>query len=439
MTGATAIYSLYRAIGWLATPLIRRRLRQRLAAGKEDPLRHTERLGHASVVRPAGRLLWLHAASVGEALSVLPLVDALRDRHPGLHILFTSVTVTSARLLADRLPRDVAHQFAPVDIAPVLARFLDHWRPDAAVFVESELWPVTLLELDRRGIPRALVNGRMSERSFRRWMRLRSLVAPLLAGFQPCLAQSPEDLAHFQALGAPLAACPGNLKFATPPLAVDPQALAAAEAAIGNRPRWVAASTHPGEEILVGEVHAVLAAALPELLTVIVPRHAERGPAIAAELAARGWPVGLRSRGDRLGHHALYVADTMGELGLWYRLCPVTFIGKTLAGDGGQNPMEPIQLGSAVIHGPSMSNFRRIARDLSAAGGAVAVADAAGLRHALERLLNEPASRQGVAEAGMAVLRAGAGALPATVAALEPLVSLGQAPPVLDNRQSRRR
>ena len=423
---AAAIFSLYRAIGRLATPLIERRLRQRLAAGKEDPLRHRERLGQAGVARPAGRLLWVHAASVGEALSVLPLVEALRGRQSGLQVLFTSVTVTSARLLASRLPAGVLHQFAPVDTTPALARFLDHWRPDAAVFVESELWPVTLLELDRRGIPRALVNGRMSERSFRRWMRLRALVAPLLAGFRPCLAQSPEDLAHFQALGAPHAACPGNLKFATPPLAVEPQALAVAEAILGKRPRWVAASTHPGEEVLAGEVHAALTPAFPGLLTVIVPRHAERGPAIAAEFGARGWPVGLRSRGDRPGDHALYVADTMGELGLWYRLCPVTFIGKTLVGDGGQNPMEPIQLGSAVIHGPNMSNFRRIARDLAEAGGAVTVADAAGLCAALERLFSEPAGRQTVAEAGMGVLRAGSGALAATLAALEPLFAVGQ-------------
>jgi len=423
MSGARAAFWAYRAFGRLATPLIRRRLRQRLAAGKEDPVRHPERLGHAGLPRPAGQLLWLHAASVGEAQSVLPLVEALLARQPGLQILFTSVTVTSARLLAPRLPAGVLHQFAPVDTVPVIERFLDHWRPDAAVFVESELWPVTLLELDLRGIPRALVNGRMSERSFRRWKRLRGLVEPLLAGFQPCLAQSPEDLVHFQALGVPQAACPGNLKFATPPLVVDTEALAAIAAALGARPRWVAASTHAGEEVLAAEVHAALAADLPGLLTVIVPRHAERGPAIIAALASRGWAAGLRSQGDRPGDHPLYVADTMGELGLWYRLCPVTFVGKTLVGDGGQNPMEPIQLGSAVIHGPNMSNFRRIAEDLALAGGAVTVTNADALCVVLRRMFAEPAWRRQVTEAGLGVLAAGAGALPATLAALEPLLT----------------
>lgn len=426
MSGAAAAFWLYRAVGRLATPLIRRRLRQRLAAGKEDPVRHPERLGHTRLARPDGQLLWLHAASVGETQSVLPLVDALLARDPGLKILFTSVTVTSARLLAGRLPPGVLHQFAPVDTAPAIGRFLDHWRPDAAVFVESELWPVTLQELDRRGIPRALVNGRMSERSFRRWKRLRSLAEPLLAGFRPCLAQSPEDLVHFQALGVPHATCPGNLKFATPPLTVDGDALAAIGTALGTRPRWVAASTHPGEEALAAAVHTALAADLPGLLTVIVPRHADRGPAIAAELAGRGCTAGLRSRGDRPGDHPLYVADTMGELGLWYRLCSVTFVGKTLVGEGGQNPMEPIQLGSAVIHGPNMNNFRRIAEDLALAGGAVTVADAAGLRAALLRLLSEPDWRRQVANAGLGVLAAGAGALPATLEALAPLLARRQ-------------
>lgn len=428
MTGAVALW-LYRALGRLATPLIHRQLRRRLQAGKEDPARLAERLGHARLPRPSGALLWIHAASVGESLSVLPLIERIRASRPAIRILLTTGTVTSARLLADRLPEAVLHQFAPIDTSAAMARFLDHWRPNGALFVESELWPVTLLELDRRGIPRALVNGRMSARSFRRWSRLRGLAARLLGGFRPCLAQSADDLRRFQALGAGQASSPGNLKAAASPLPVDAAALAQAQAALAGRPCWVAASTHPGEEVLIAGVHASLVGEFPRLMTVLVPRHAGRGPDIARDLAAAGAAVGLRSRGDPLGAHPLYIADTMGELGLWYRLCPIAFIGKSLVGEGGQNPLEAAQLGAAILHGPQMSNFRQIVCDLAEAAGATEVPDAAALQRALAALLRDPEQARRQAERAAAVAGGNENVLAATLAALAPLLAAMEAHP----------
>jgi len=390
---------LYRAAAALAAPLVRRHLARRAAAGKEDPARLGERFGHAGRPRPPGPLIWLHAASVGEATSVLPLAHVLVAQHPALHVLITTGTVTSAALLAQQLPAGLLHQFAPVDLPAAAAGFLDHWRPDLVLWTESEFWPNLIGEIARRKLPLVLVNGRMSERAFRRWRRFNAPFRQMLGAFSLCLAQTRQDAARLTALGAANVQFLGNLKFSTPPLPADAGELAALTAAVGRRPCWLAASTHPGEEAMVAEVHRRLAATLPDLLTLLVPRHPQRGPEIAALLEGLGLTCRRRGLGQGISPDTqVYLADTIGELGLWYRLAPVVFVGGSISVGGGHNPLEPARLGAAILHGPGMSSFAEIAADMTAAGASLVVSDATELAAAVGRLL----SGDGVARRAMA-------------------------------------
>ena len=421
---------LYRLLSHALRPLVPLLLARRLAAGKEERTRLAERRGFAGLTRPEAPLVWLHAASVGESLSVLPLIEHLLARDPACHALVTTGTVTSARILADRLPPRSAHQYVPVDTPDAVARFLDHWRPDAALWVESELWPNLLVESRRRGIPLALVNARMSQRSFRRWGRLPGLVRPLLTGFAVTLAQSEADGARYTALGARDVRVVGDLKAIAAPLAAEPEALARLQQAIGHRPVWLAASTHGGEEAMAGRVHRILAQQHRDLLTIVVPRHAARGDSIAAELATLGLSVARRGKGaaPRPGD-AVFLGDTMGEMGLYLALAPSVFVGKPRLHEGGHNPREPALLGRAVLFGPHMENFAAAAAALQQAGGGVAVADEAALAAQLRRLLDSPAIAREMGERARARARAdAAGILDATLEALAPVLDrLGHA------------
>ena len=370
-TFAAGIFTLYRVASAASTSLVRRHLRQRCARGREDPARLEERFGHTGLARPPGPLVWVHGASVGESLSALPLVGRIRADWPSLNVLVTTGTVTSARLMAERLPPGVIHQYAPVDLPAAVEGFLDHWTPDLGLIVESEFWPNLLVRARARGVELALVNGRMSARSSRRWRRLRSVIGHLLGQFSLVLAQSREDEAHLRELGAADAKRLGNLKFAAAPLACDEAELAALRAAIADRPRWLAASTHPGEDEIAAEVHGALAPGHPGLLTILVPRHPHRGPEVAGRLHAAGLAVALRSAGEAPGPDTeLYIADTIGELGLWYRLSDVVFVGGSLVPKGGQNLLEPTKLGCAIVCGPHMTNFLRVSEEMTRAGAA---------------------------------------------------------------------
>lgn len=416
---------LYRLVSHAARPFVPLLLARRAAAGKEERSRLGERCGFAGLSRPEAPLVWLHAASVGESLSILPLVEHLLAADPACHALVTTGTVTSARILQHRLPRRSAHQYVPVDTPDAVGRFLDHWRPDAALWVESELWPNLLVETARRGIPLGLVNARMSQRSFRRWGRLPGLVHPLLRGFAVVLAQSEADAARFTALGARDVRAVGDLKAAAAPLEAEPGTLEPLLQAIGRRPAWVAASTHEGEEALCARVHKALAERFEGLLTVIVPRHAARGDTLARELAGLGLKLARRSRGDTPGpRDDVFLGDTMGEMGLYLRLAPAVLVGKSLLHEGGHNPREPARLGRAVLFGPHMENFAAAAAALQQAGGAVQVADEATLAAELRRLLEGPA---GAAEMGARARRRAeddaAGILDATLDALGPVLA----------------
>lgn len=417
------LLGLYRAASRLGGPLIEAHLRRRADCAKEDPARLGERFGRPSIERRAGPLVWVHAASLGEASSALPLLEALLVRRRMLEILLTTSTVSSARVITERLPARVRHQFAPVDRPAAWRAFLSHWRPDLALLMESELWPNLILEARAGGIPLALVNGRMSERSFRRWARVRGSAACLLAGFELCLVQSETDRDRFAALGAQKVKRLGNLKLAAPPLPADPAALAGLAAVIGDRPVWLAASTHPGEEAQVLAAHVRLVRQLPDLLTIIVPRHPERGAAIAALIRERGLPMAQRSAAEPLAPCcAVYLADTFGELGLFYRIARAALIGGSLVPHGGQNPLEAARLGCPALLGPHTGNFDEIVAALEEAGAAQRVADAAGLATQLATLLRDPPARARMCERARQVAMGGADVLAGTVAALTPLL-----------------
>jgi len=422
---------LYRIATSLGGPGIRWLLMARRRRGKEDPARLDERMGIPGRARPDGPLVWVHAASVGESMAALPLVEALLDRLSGAHALVTTGTVTSAEIMSDRLPARAFHQYVPVDRLIWVRRFLDHWRPDLALWVESELWPNLVRETAARAIPMALVNGRMSPRSVRGWRRFPGLARALLAAFDPCLVQSPADAERFAVLGALDPQPVGSLKYAAAPLPADPATLEALRAAIGGRPAWLAASTHPGEEQQVAAVHERLATGRPNLLTLVVPRHAVRGSEVARIFERRGLAVRRRAEGALPDAGTdIYLGDTMGELGLFYRAAPVAFVGGSLVPHGGQNVLEPAQLGCAIVHGPHMHNFAAIVEAMDAAGGSETVSDAAELARAVDALLDDDALRARRTEAASEVAKSERDALPRTMAALEPhLAALAQPEP----------
>jgi len=395
-----------RAAGHAVAPLLPLLLRRRAAQGKEIPERIGERQGHGAA-RPEGPLVWLHAASVGESLSLLPLFSALLAQRPDLHLLVTTGTVTSASLLTQRLPPAVAarliHRFAPMDVPGWVDRFLDGWRPDAVAIAESELWPNRTYALAARGIPTVMVNARISPRSAALWQRWApGLVADLLRHFALVLAQSEDDAARLRALGAADATCWGNLKAAAEPLPVDEAKLAALRARIGSRPVFLASSTHPGEDEVVLAAHHSLVARLPELLTIIAPRHPHRGPDVAA-LAA---PLRVRRRAEGAEPDAeteVYVADTLGELGLFFRVAGVALVGASLVPKGGHNPLEPARLGCPVLLGPHTEHFREVADDLLQAGGAARVSDAATLAETVDDVLTNPSRGQSMTRAAATI------------------------------------
>jgi 3-deoxy-D-manno-octulosonic-acid transferase len=409
----------YQLLSAAAAPLAPRLLSHRLKRGKENPARLAERYGESRIARPAGPLVWVHGASVGELLAVIPLIE--RIHHKEFAVLCTSGTVSSAQVAEQRLPKAVIHQFVPIDAPRFVERFYDHWRPDLALFVESDLWPNLIIAAKQRAIPLILVNGRLSERSFNRWRIIPAAIAALLRRFDLCLAQSAGHAARYRDLGAPRITTTGNLKLDVPEPPADAVDLAALRQAVGDRLTIAAVSTHAGEETALIEAHRRLRNTFPRLLTIIAPRHPDRGPGIVEIANAAGLATALRSRGS-LPDPAddIYVVDTMGELGLVYRLAPIVFVGGSLASHGGQNPIEAIKLGAAILHGPHIWNFREIYDALDAAHGAEVVADVGKLAVRLGALLKDPGERRALVTAGRETVKGLGGALERTLAALEP-------------------
>lgn len=381
MTSRPLSLAAYAALMTVAEPLAPWLLRRRARRGKEDASRLRERLGHASTPRPHGPLVWLHGVSVGESLSLLPLIERIQAEAPATTLLITSGTVTSAKLLGKRLPQGVIHQFAPVDGPRATARFLDHWRPDAALFAESELWPNLLLGAKARGVKLALVSARITDRSARAWEKRPAAARAMLSAFDVILPQDRRSAARLKALGA----MPGpilNLKYVGAPLPVGGEPLP-----VGKRQMLLAASTHAGEETLI-------ASAAPHgVLVVIAPRHPDRGAAVETQIHALGRTTARRSLGEPLtAQTEVYIADTLGELGLLFSQADVAVIGGSFTpGVGGHNPLEPARLGAPAISGTEVFNFADVYEEM-AQEGAVILADAETLASAIAGLLSNPAA-----------------------------------------------
>ena len=421
--GALPLLGLYRGLTTAGLPLIQLLLRRRIARGKEDPARIEERRGVASLARPDGPLLWLHAASIGEAQSVLVLIERLSRERPTLNILMTTGTVTSANLMGERLPKRALHQFVPVDRPAWVRRFLNYWHPDMAVWVESELWPNLLLETAARGTPMVLLNARISADSHTGWQRARGLAHRLLSSFSLVLAQDETIAARLRDLGAANVSVSGNLKTAAAPLPATASELLELQDAIGPRPVWLAASTHDGEEAIVGQAHAAIAKNRPDLLTIIAPRHPQRASEIAADLKREGLAVARRPLSEPITDHVdIYLADGTGELGLFYRIAPIAFIGGSLIPHGGQNMLEPAVLKCAILHGPHIANFQSVADDLARAGASRQIDSADILAQTVETLLANPDDATAMADAAAATASAHNGVLDRVVSALTPLL-----------------
>ena len=423
MTRADLLLLLYRALTTAGGPIIDWRLAQRVAQGKEDPMRLAERRGEAGRARPPGPLVWLHAASVGEAQSGLPLVDRLIHYHSELHVLVTTGTVASAELLAQRLPARAFHQYVPIDRLGWVRRFLDHWRPDMGLWLESELWPNLIAETRARSITMALVNARLSARSHARWRRARGLSSRLLGAFDATLAQDPTIASRLSHLRARNVVVTGTLKYAGEPLPCDPVALTSLTDAVSGRKCWLAASIHPGEDDAVFAAHRDVARTHPQLLTIIVPRHPARCRQFADAAGRYGLSVALRSLGELPAPGTdVYIADTMGELGLLYRLAPACFVGGSLVPHGGQNIFEPARLDCAITHGPHMHNFAAVAEEFASADAATQVGDAQALAVAISSMLGDEERRDAMCRSAQQVAAGKRDVLDRVMTILQPLL-----------------
>ena len=385
----SAALSAYRLLTAALEPVAPALLKWRARRGKEERARIGERLGRASQPRPEGTVVWLHGASVGESLSLLPLIDALNTARPDLTLLVTSGTVTAAQLLDRRLPDGAIHQYVPVDAPKAAGRFLDYWRPSLAVFVESELWPNLLLGAQARGCRLALLGARISQTSADGWRRTPRAARTLLGAFDLILTQDGDSRARLEDLGAVVAG-ELDLKQAAAPLPYDEAAFSALSFPTRGRPVLVAASTHFGEDEMIAEAFAFTAT--PPALLILVPRHPARASQIAAALTVQGLSHARRSLGEPLRPDTqVYLADTLGELGLFFRLARAVVMGGSLTKDiGGHNPLEPARFGLPVITGADVTNFRATYDSLIEAGGAVMVDGQAALNAAVTGLMANP-------------------------------------------------
>ena len=370
--------------------VIRRYIEKRKKMGKEDVKRFNERVGRPTKPRPDGRLIWLHGASVGESISMLPLINRLLEIYPDAHVMVTTGTTTSAEVMAKRLPERAFHQYLPIDNPVFAARFVRHWQPTIALWFESEFWPAMLSTIKRRNIPLILINGRISNKSFKRWQQFDFVIKELLDCFTACLGQSEEDAYRLRALGAKDAMCLGNLKYAGLPIPVDEEKKKEIQDEIGERPVWLASSTHSDEEVKIGRHLKDLVAKHSGLLTIIAPRHPNRGVEIQNALREKyQLNVALRSANeDILPETEVYIADTIGEMGIWYELCPIVFIGGSLIPHGGQNFMEPSRCRDAVIVGPHMHNFTDAMNRAKRADGIIQVDETVDLIDMVDQLLS---------------------------------------------------
>lgn len=417
----------YTLMGWLLHPILIVWLRWRVRSGKEDAQRIYERFGKARLARPQGKLCWIHAASVGESQSVLPLIERLLNGNPKLHVLLTTGTVSSANIMQKRLPDRAMHQYVAVDTPLAVSRFLKHWKPDLAIRVESEFWPTTLLKMDAYNIPRLLINARISDRSYKRWHRFRKQFHRLTRPFVAILCGSIDDQKRFKRLGIESATHVGNLKYDVAPLPYDTKAMGELITLMGDRHCWLAASTHPGEEEQIIEVHKMLKQTHADVLTIIVPRHPRRHKEIASLIGQHKLTLSLRSKNQRLlPETEIYLADTLGELGMFYRLVGIVAMCGSFVPHGGHNPIEAALLDCAIACGPHMHNFSQVVDDLKADRGIVQVEDAKQLSEKIDQWMRDHETQEAFAKAAHEAIDGRAGAVDHIVKITAPYLGIVQ-------------
>lgn len=363
---------LYRLLTRFSAPILKQILKKRIKSGKEDPQRVSEKMGQYVVERPSGSLIWLHAASVGETQSALILIEKLLKSSTELNILVTSGTRTSAALMKERLPKRAFHQYAPLDHPKWVKQFLNHWKPNAALWLESELWPNMLRGLKKKRVPTALINARLSDTSFRRWYFFKGTAKKILSSFKIILAQTERDQERFKKLEAKKVYNIGNIKHCAAPLPFNQDDLSALNNALKNRKTWVYASTHDGEEDFAARIHAKLKQTIPDLLTIIVPRHPERRAEIKNTLSNHSFTSRGEDKKLPTSDNDIYLADTLGELGLFYKASPIAMIGRSFShdGGGGHNPLEAAQHSCAVLTGPNVQYQQDLFNDMIASEAA---------------------------------------------------------------------
>ena len=331
-------------------------LKRRLKNGKEHPQRYTEKLGEVSAARPPGPLIWLHGVGLGEVLALRGLIRSINTRKPDINFLVTSSTRTSAEVFCNNLPVNTTHQFLPADSKPFIKKFLDHWQPNLSVWVEQDLWPALVYHTHARSIPLVLLNARMNEKSYRARARLKSLFGDLYKRFEWISAQDNQTTAHMQSLGANVTTG-GSLKTVSVPLHDHTTERHEFEQAIDGRQCWLLASSHAEDEALALKTHSKLVQQQPDALLIIAPRVIERKSEIIETAIAHGMKVACRSDNQSPSQCNVYIADTFGEMGIWYRVSPCAFIGGSMSHIQGHNPWEAAVLGCAIVHGPNTENF----------------------------------------------------------------------------------
>jgi len=390
MGGSFFLY-VYLLLADTLTGVANRKLEARLKAGKEDPNRINERRGQTPNIRPEGEVIWFHAASVGESIALLGLIENIVEERPLTNILITTGTTASANLINTRLPKKTIHQYVPLDVGKFVCNFLDHWRPNLAVFTESELWPCLIATTHARKVPLILINARISRKSFSKWKWLKGLVSSILSKFDIILCQD-ENTAKFIRKLSKSKIDPkvvGSLKESAPPLPFSEEDRSVISNQIGSRPIWLAASTHEREELMMAEAHEYARRFSRRLLLIIVPRHPNRGKKICSDLRNLGWQVSLRSGGEKINNYTeIYIADTFGEMGLWYRISSISFLGGSMTEVGGHNPFEPATLGSAILHGPHVWSAAEAYEELGKVKASLQVKNPEELSQAIVDLLN---------------------------------------------------
>lgn len=418
--------ALYKILTTLSSPFLGALLSSRLKKGKEDSARVEERKGITQKQRPEGPLAWVHAASVGEAQSALILINTLLEQNKELHILVTTGTVTSSEIMAQKLPERAFHQFYPLDHPSWVKKFLDHWTPDLALWMESELWPNMLLEVQKRNIPAVLTNARLSDASFKTWSRFKGSAKKLLNSFSLILTQTAKDEERFKSLCDQKTLTTGNLKFSAAPLAVANDDLKTVQKKISKRPLWVFASTHKGEEEMACRIHDVLKNNLPDVLTVIVPRHPERRDDILENCKTYDLEMTFRGTNKNLPEKKtdIYVADTLGELGLFYTVAPIACIGRSFSDDGGggHNPIEAAQLGAAVLYGPNVQYQQEIYDEMDGAKAALRMPDEHRMADTLHKLMTDEDRLKNQQDVGLEYAQNKVAVIDRVMEALDPIL-----------------